>query len=347
MILAEKVALLRKRKGWSQEELADKLGISRQSVSKWESGASVPDIDKIIMLSRLFQVSTDYLLKDELEENENVDRETGMEAEPVGRSVSVEEANTFMKLARKCAFPYAMAVALFVLCPVPLILLAGLIEEGRLAMTEELAGGIGVVVLLVLVAIGVTVLILCGKYMEPYDFLGKEVFTLQYGVEGITKKNKESFSNRFHTVMAVGVVLCILGAVPMLILATMEAGDFQMVCGLAVLLAMVAIATFLFVWAGTVQDSFHKLLQSEGFSPEGKAASRKLGAFSGAYWCVVTAVFLIVYVYFKYNWDAFENNPNIIFGMIWGVAALVYAAIRIVLKSVVMRKKDNGTSQNG
>lgn len=40
MILAEKVALLRKKKGWSQEELAEKLGISRQSVSKWESGVS-------------------------------------------------------------------------------------------------------------------------------------------------------------------------------------------------------------------------------------------------------------------------------------------------------------------
>ena len=70
MILAEKVMTLRKKKGWSQEELAEKLNISRQSVSKWESGASIPDIDKIILISGLFGVSTDYLLKDEMETEE-------------------------------------------------------------------------------------------------------------------------------------------------------------------------------------------------------------------------------------------------------------------------------------
>lgn len=59
---------LRKRNGWSQEELAQQLGVSRQSVSKWESMASMPDIQKIMAMSELFGVSTDYLLKDELEE---------------------------------------------------------------------------------------------------------------------------------------------------------------------------------------------------------------------------------------------------------------------------------------
>ena len=68
MILADKIMQLRKQKGWSQEELAEKLGISRQSVSKWESGMSVPDLDKILKLGELFAVSTDYLLKEEMEE---------------------------------------------------------------------------------------------------------------------------------------------------------------------------------------------------------------------------------------------------------------------------------------
>lgn len=64
MILADKIAELRKKNGWSQEELAGQLGVSRQSVSKWESAASIPDLDKILKLSELFGVSTDYLLKD-------------------------------------------------------------------------------------------------------------------------------------------------------------------------------------------------------------------------------------------------------------------------------------------
>ena len=68
MILAEKIMTLRKRFNWSQEELAEKLDISRQSVSKWEVGATIPDLDKILKMSEIFGVSTDYLLKDEIEE---------------------------------------------------------------------------------------------------------------------------------------------------------------------------------------------------------------------------------------------------------------------------------------
>lgn len=70
MILADKIIQLRKREGMSQEELAEKMNVSRQAVSKWESAQSLPDIDKILQLSQMFDVTTDYLLKDEIEETE-------------------------------------------------------------------------------------------------------------------------------------------------------------------------------------------------------------------------------------------------------------------------------------
>ncbi|MCD7893776.1 MAG: helix-turn-helix domain-containing protein [Erysipelotrichaceae bacterium] len=63
MNLADRIQTLRKAKGISQEELADKIGVSRQAVSKWESEQSSPDLDKIILLSDYFNVTTDYLLK--------------------------------------------------------------------------------------------------------------------------------------------------------------------------------------------------------------------------------------------------------------------------------------------
>lgn len=63
MNVADRIQNLRKTKGLSQEELADKIGVSRQAVSKWESGQSLPDIEKIIMLSEWFDVTTDYLLR--------------------------------------------------------------------------------------------------------------------------------------------------------------------------------------------------------------------------------------------------------------------------------------------
>ena len=73
MTLSEKIMNLRKKNGWSQEELAERLDISRQSVSKWESGESVPTLEKLIRISEIFEVSTDYLLKDNFKE-EKFDR---------------------------------------------------------------------------------------------------------------------------------------------------------------------------------------------------------------------------------------------------------------------------------
>lgn len=63
MNIADRIQYLRKQKGLSQEELADKVGVSRQAVSKWESEQSTPDLEKIIIMSDLFEVTTDYILK--------------------------------------------------------------------------------------------------------------------------------------------------------------------------------------------------------------------------------------------------------------------------------------------
>ncbi len=68
MKLEEKIAILRKKNGWSQEELAFRLDVSRQAVSKWEMGASLPDLDNVLKMSEIFGCSTDYLLKENTEE---------------------------------------------------------------------------------------------------------------------------------------------------------------------------------------------------------------------------------------------------------------------------------------
>lgn len=104
MILADKITELRKKAGWSQEELAAQLGVSRQSVSKWEGAQSVPDMEKILQLSNLFGVSTDYLLKDEITQPETktafpITAQTAAdygETKPL-RRVSMEEASEYIR----------------------------------------------------------------------------------------------------------------------------------------------------------------------------------------------------------------------------------------------------------
>lgn len=63
MNMADRIQYLRETKGISQEELADKVSVSRQAVSEWESGHSTPDLEKIIAMSEFFEVTTDYILK--------------------------------------------------------------------------------------------------------------------------------------------------------------------------------------------------------------------------------------------------------------------------------------------
>ncbi len=324
MMLSEKIMTLRKKKGWSQEELAEKLDISRQSVSKWESASSLPDIDKIIQLSHIFGVTTDWLLKDE-EEAEVVPREEEYEEADV-KVVSMEEAGRFIDLERKLAIPRALATALCVLSPIPLILLSGISEFGNMAITEDMAGGVGVTVLLILVAVGVAVLVFSENRLEKYEYIEKEIITLQYGVKGMASKKKEEFSGIYNLCITSGTVLCILGVVPLMMMAAFSAADIVYIYGVCILLAVVSVAVLMFVWAGCIRGSYDKLLQEGDYTAEKKAVERKTSFFPGAYWCLVTAVFLA----WGFRGDSWRTA-----GMVWPVAALIFVVIQCVLKAIV------------
>lgn len=328
MILAEKITMLRKKNGWSQEELADKLQISRQSVSKWESGASIPDLDKIIKMSNLFGVSTDYLLKDELE---TVSYSETDAPEEQGRSVSVEEANEYMKTVEGFAGKIALAVSLCILSPICLILLAGLAECGIAHISEGLAAGIGTAVLLILVAAAVGIMILSGLSMDRYEYLEKEDILLQYGVQGIVENKKNKFDRTFYPCIAIGVMCCILGVVPLLVVGAVSSDDFAGVVCVAVLLALIAVGVFFFVWAGVIHGSFEKLLQQGDYTRENKDFERRLGFIPGIYWCVITAIYLGI-SFTRGNWGSSW--------VIWPVAGVLFGALMGIMKAVYAGKKD-------
>ena len=100
MILADKIINERKKNGWSQEELAEMLSVSRQSVSKWEGAQAVPDLNKIIRMAEIFNVSTDYLLKDEIEQAD-VSESSDYKENVNIRKVSLEDAQRYIKITKK------------------------------------------------------------------------------------------------------------------------------------------------------------------------------------------------------------------------------------------------------
>ncbi len=324
MILADKIIALRKKNGWSQEQLASELGISRQSVSKWESGMSIPDLDKVIKLSALFGVSTDYLLKDELETE--TPSETKDPEESGQRTVDAEEANAYMLFVEKVSRIIAPFVSLLILSPVPLLLLGGLMDG---TAHEDLAGGAGVSLLFLMITIGVIPLILNGMKLSKYEYLEKEIFTLQYGVSGIVEKKKSEFEATFRMSVAIGVGLCIIGVIPLMIAGGIQASDFVCVCMVCVLLLCISIGVYLFVRSCMIYDSYQKLLQQGDYTIEEKESNKKIMFFPGIYWCIVTALFL-GYSFISGGWNKSW--------VIWPVAGVLFAALMGILKAIVRKK---------
>jgi len=72
MKLSDKIVKLRKANGWSQEDLAEKMYVSRQAISRWENGTALPDANNILQLSKLFSVTTDYLLNEDYSSDDDI-----------------------------------------------------------------------------------------------------------------------------------------------------------------------------------------------------------------------------------------------------------------------------------
>ena len=212
MILADKIIRLRKKNGWSQEELAEKMNVSRQAVSKWEAAQTTPDLEKILQLSNMFGVTTDYLLKDEIEYEELTDRtdETSI------RRITLAEANEYLEQRKDASVKIAIATFLCIICAIPLFLLIALSEMTSLPITDKTAIGIGVVVIFPIVAIAVYMFIRVGFKNALYEYLEKEPFETEYGVTGLARDRQKAYRSTYVKYNYIGACSCVLSPVPLL-----------------------------------------------------------------------------------------------------------------------------------
>ncbi len=329
MIFADKLIFLRKKAGWSQEELAEKLGVTRQSVSKWEGAQSVPDIDKILQLARLFGVTTDYLLKDEQGEPEY----TAEEETPALRKVTLAQANDYLAKAQANAPKAALATALCIVSPVILIMLGALSDYGMFGISNDFAAGLGLTVLLVLVAVAVMLFMQCNAAVKAYEFLDSEPIDTEYGVTGLVRERRDAFAARYDRANMLGTVLCILAAVPLF--AAMMFADAEVLTAASVcqLLVLVACGVYAFVRVGTVQDAMYQLLEEGDFTRDAKAHKGIVRTVAAVYWLVVVAIFLF------YTFGPYGNGQPQYSWFIWAIAGVVFAAVMVALKAAQRKKQ--------
>ena len=326
MILADKIIQLRKKRGWTQEELAERMNVTRQSVSKWEGAQSVPDLEKIVLMSQIFDVSTDVLLKEELEAVE----EPGATGETqTVRRLTLQEAEEFLRLRAWASVRIAGAAFLCILSPICLIMLGGAQAYGALAITEKLAGGIGLVVLFLMILPAVAVFITVGSKCATFEFIEQEVFETEYTVLDLVRERQNQYRETYTRSNDEGSCICIFSVVPLFSSLFLTENELVYCAALSITILLAGIGTMFFITAGVKWASMEKLLQEGDYSKQRKKNSTFTRVIGAVYWLVVTAGYLA--------WGLLTANWKTSW-IVWPVAGVLFAAVMIACSA---RQKQN------
>lgn len=325
MILGEKIAQLRRKNGWSQEELADKMGVSRQAVSKWESNQTTPDLERILRLSSLFGVTIDYLLKDDAAPE--IPRAEAEEETQI-RLISLADAADYLTLRERASVQIALGTFLCFLSIIPLLLLGAAAEQFQ--QSEALAALIGLVSLFLLAAIAVVIFMRCGFHSAPYHFIELGAFRAEGGVNDMVRARKMQFRSAYLRGNLIGVCLCILSPLA-LFSGILSENDFTQVLLLCVTLLLAGMGVVSFILVGVRWASMERLLREGDFTARTQSGTRMRRErldeqLSYAYWLLATTIYL-AWSFFTHDWGRTW--------IVWPVAGVLFGAIRILVGAFV------------
>ncbi len=325
MILADKIINLRKKEGWSQEMLAEKMGVSRQSISKWEGAQAIPDMNKILLLSELFGVSTDYLLRDDMEIAESVPEQfeprTAIDGEEAV-SVSMETANAFLNQNESSAPRFALGVFLCIISPIVLIILASHRNNLITGLTDDKRAMIGLIVLFILVGAAVAIFVTNGMRSNKYKDIREKPIETAYGVRGMVRERMAQYESAHIRDMTLGIVLCVVATISVFVAILLRPEDeLAISIGVGMLLFIVACGVYLIVRTSCIWGGYQALIEDGDYRREQKRADNSVG---GIYWLSVTAIYLAV---------SFLTASWALTWIIWPVAGVLYGAVVEIFKN--------------
>lgn len=317
MKIGDKIMSLRKERGYSQEELASLIGVSRQSVSKWELNDSVPDLDKIVRISELFDISTDELIRDNIK----------ITAEQNGLTMNDSEVQNCLTVTEENAPLNALAVVACILSPITLIVLGGGYDYGffhNLFHSEDQAGAAGMVVLLVFIALGTMLFVYTSSRSSQYSWIEKNPVLISQTMYRLIRQRKEQSSRLRSLMLTAGICLIILSLIPLFL--TYAVGEIYSPFGLGIMLGMIALGVGLIVYSSQNYDVYQQLLQEGDYTLEKKAVKKKYSWIPGVYWLTITTIFLFV----SFIWDSWKYS-----WIIMASGGILYAALVIFLNRKV------------
>lgn len=309
MDTGQKIYNLRKQYGYSQEELAEKLNVSRQSISKWENGSSTPEITKIVELSNLFNVTTDYLLKEDLRINDKVSlnkgereiyKELNANKERVSSNTESEtrktktldstEADEYIYNKKEYGKKIALGVMFCILAPIAPILFSSynIFNSNENAIINS----IGIIIFFVFIVMAVRIFIYANLNSSEWDLTNYDDVLLDSSAESNIKEQYNAFRVIRVKSTVISVTIYIIMSLPLTIGISFGVSDFTFNILLSLLLFLCSIATYIIVSSGNLDAGYEFLL----------TLKERKSKYEDRLWGLVTSVYLLI-SFITSRWD--------------------------------------------
>ncbi len=275
MSLSENLQNLRKIKNMSQEELAEKLNVSRQAVSKWEGGNGYPETEKIIAICEIFDCSMDELVKGKITEDVK------------------QEKSKYDTIKSKAAKEIALGVGLILLGVSAMLTLLGFATNEQ---AEERFALIGVVAILIGVIFAVPMFIINGTRLEDFKKKNAKIANIY------TDAEMEEGKSKYTKIMSIGISAILLGVVAMMALIGLKVFGEESIFPVAILMYFVTIGASTIVFSANMREKFDIEKYNKENTEEYKEKERKTGKICGVIMLVTTIVYLVCGFAFR-RWD--------------------------------------------
>ena len=266
MSLSENLQNLRKIKNMSQEELAEKLNVSRQAVSKWESGNGYPETEKIISICEIFDCSMDQLVKGKISNDIK------------------SEKNNYDLMMTKAAKGISLGVALILLGVSIMLTILGFASNEQ---AEEQYALIGVIAVLTGVIFAVPLFIIHGTKIENFKKKNPKIANV-YSEDEVEEGNSKYTKN-----LAIGISIILLGVVIMMLLLGLKTFGEESTIPVATLMYFVTIGVLLIIYSGKMKEKFDIEKYNNENTEEYKKVENKIGRICGVIMLITTIIFLV------------------------------------------------------
>ena len=318
MKLGEKIAKLKKKSSLSQEALAEKMNVSRQAVSKWESNQSIPDIEKIVDLSELFGVTTDYLLKNGTPSFELPGKSSEEKIEKALPAITDQEIDQYLEVAKKAAHFESLSIALFFLAIASFCLFSTLVF-----ISHNIFGTVAYIAPIIIIAIALGYFIHAKLMMHEFKSITQNKFALTSTQNDLIDSSAHEFRNKNNRRIVIGVVLCILAIIPLILIWTLHLLPDWAWAVLAITFVLLGIASYQFTFYFLRQLAFKTISGRRKHLPKEEKSLLING--SVIFWIVL---FLVYYLIRHYVPD--PSIADHVSGLIFNLALVTYLIFTLI-----------------